>query len=354
VIEKNINDEINNELGKRILVLDGAIGTEIQALSLASTDFNGKNFSGLGNDLTGNNDVLNLTTPEAIKEIHLNYLHAGADIITTNTFNATTISQADYGMEEFVGEINITGAKLAREACEQVAAEDPMRKCWVAGALGPTNKTASISPDVNDPSYRAVSFDALRKSYSEAASALLEGGIDLFLIETIFDTLNAKACIFALLELFDNQGESRPIMISGTITDLSGRTLSGQTTDAFWYSVRHANPISIGLNCALGAAEMEQHIAQLSQIADTHICAYPNAGLPNEFGGYDETPETTASFISDWARRGLLNIVGGCCGTTPSHIAAIRDVVDGIQPRNIPQQKNYSHLSGLEALVIQS
>ena len=331
MIEKNINDEINNELGKRILVLDGAIGTEIQALSLASTDFNGKNFSGLGNDLTGNNDVLNLTTPEAIKEIHLNYLRAGADIITTNTFNATTISQADYGMEEFVGEINITGAKLAREACEQVAAEDPIRKCWVAGALGPTNKTASISPDVNDPSYRAVSFDALRKSYSEAASALLEGGIDLFLIETIFDTLNAKACIFALLELFDNQGESRPIMISGTITDLSGRTLSGQTTDAFWYSVRHANTISIGLNCA-----------------------HPNAGLPNEFGGYDETPETTASFISDWARRGLLNIVGGCCGTTPSHIAAIRDVVDGIQPRNIPQQKNYSHLSGLEALVIQS
>ena len=354
MIKKKIVNEMRNELAKRILILDGAVGTEIQALSLDSTDFNGKNFTGLGNDLTGNNDILNLTRPQAIKEIHLNYLHAGADIITTNTFNATTISQADYGMEEFVGEINITGAKLARDACDQIMSSEPGRKCWAAGALGPTNKTASISPDVNDPSYRAISFDTLRQSYSDAAVALLEGGADLFLIETIFDTLNAKACIFALLELFDNQGESRPIMISGTITDLSGRTLSGQTPDAFWYSVRHANPISIGLNCALGAAEMEQHVAQLSQIADTHICAYPNAGLPNEFGGYDETPETTASFVSDWARRGLINIVGGCCGTTPSHIAAIRDVVDGIHPRNIPQQKKYFHLSGLETLVIQS
>lgn len=341
-----------DELAERIVVLDGAMGTEIQALKLVSADYHGKHFEGLGNDLTGNNDILNLTVPDAIRNVHLSYLAAGADIVATNTFNATTISQADYAMEEYVVEINFQGARLAHEACDQVMENEPGRTCWVAGAIGPTNKTTSISPDVNDPGYRTIDFDTLKDSCKQAARALLVGGVDLFLIETIFDTLNAKACIFGLEELFEETDERRPILISGTITDLSGRTLTGQTPEAFWNSVRHADPLTIGLNCSMGAEGMRPYLVELSRIADTFICAYPNAGLPNEFGEYDEQAEETAVFVGEWAQEGLLNIVGGCCGTTPAHIAAIRKAVDGQAPRVVPERATAMRLSGLEPFTL--
>jgi len=337
---------------KRILVLDGAMGTIIQSLRLTEADFRGARFANWDRDLRGNNDLLNLTRPDAIRSFHLDYLRAGADIVESNTFTSTSIAQADYGLEGFAYELNREGARLAREACDAVAT--PERPRFVAGAIGPTNRTASISREVNDPGARAVTFDELVAAYREAARGLIDGGADIILFETIFDTLNAKAGIFAVEELFAQHGVRLPVMLSGTITDFSGRTLSGQTPAAFWYSVRHAQPLSIGLNCALGAKEMRAHIAELSRVADTLICAYPNAGLPNEFGEYDESPAAMAAMIGEFARSGLVNIVGGCCGTTPDHVRAIAAAVEGVPPRQIPSVPARMRLSGLEAFELAS
>ncbi|UFM64354.1 methionine synthase [Paracoccus sp. MA] len=343
----------------RILILDGAMGTQIQQLGLKEDDFRGHG-GGCAcgchppapgeHPQQGNNDLLNLTQPKAIEEIHYRYAKAGADIVETNTFSSTTIAQADYGMESAVYDLNLHGARIARRALDRATAEDG-RPRWVAGALGPTNRTASISPDVNNPGYRAVTFDDLRIAYAEQLRGLVDGGADLILIETIFDTLNAKAAIFACEEVFEEKGQRLPVMISGTITDLSGRTLSGQTPTAFWYSMRHAAPVTIGLNCALGAAAMRPHLAELSGVADTLICAYPNAGLPNEMGQYDESPEEMAAQVAEFAREGLVNVVGGCCGSTPEHIAAIARAVADLPPRAIPEIEPRLRLSGLEPFV---
>ena len=341
-------------LSRRILVLDGAMGTMIQRWHLGEADYRGARFADWPKDVKGNNDLLTLTRPDVIAAIHRDYLAAGADILETNTFSATTIAQGDYGMEALASELNLEGARLARAAADAMTAATPARPRFVAGAIGPTNRTASISPDVADPAYRNVTFDQLKTAYGEAAAALIEGGCDLILVETVFDTLNAKAALYAIDEVFEQQGLHLPVMVSGTITDRSGRTLSGQTAEAFWNAVRHARPLSIGLNCALGAAEMRAHIAELARVADTRICAYPNAGLPNAFGAYDETPEMTAGHIAEWARAGLVNIVGGCCGTTPEHIAAIAAAVDGLAPRPIPSVPKMLRLSGLEPLAIAS
>ena len=312
---------------ERILILDGAMGTQIQGLGLGEDDFTGHGACAVhGHPQQGNNDLLILTQPEAIEEIHYRYAIAGADIVETNTFSSTRIAQADYGMGDEVHELNVRGAQLVRRACDRAEAEDGRRR-FVAGALGPTNRTASISPDVSNPGYRAVTFDDLKVAYAEQVGGLVDGGADLILIETIFDTLNAKAAIFACEEVFAAKRVRLPIMISGTITDLSGRTLSGQTPTAFWHSVRHARPFTVGLNCALGAAAMRAHVGELSDVADTLICVYPNAGLPNAFGGYDESPEFMAAQLEEFAREGLLNVVGGCCGTTPEHIRAIAATV---------------------------
>ncbi|GLK57503.1 5-methyltetrahydrofolate--homocysteine methyltransferase [Methylopila capsulata] len=332
---------------ERILVLDGAMGTMIQQRKFSEADFRAERFKDWGRDLKGNNDLLILTQPDAIREIHLEYFRAGADIVETNTFSSTTIAQADYGMEALAYELNVEGARLARQAGD-IAAKEDGRPRFVAGAIGPTNRTASISPDVNNPGFRAVTFDELATAYGEAARGLIEGGADALLIETIFDTLNAKAAVFALEEIFAELGRRLPVMISGTITDLSGRTLSGQTPAAFWNALSHAQPLSVGLNCALGAKEMRAHVAELSRVADTLICAYPNAGLPNEFGLYDESPEAMAVLVGEFASSGLVNIVGGCCGTTPAHIAAIAEAVKGKAPRTIPEVAPKMRLSGLE------
>ncbi|QRZ13788.1 methionine synthase [Paracoccus methylovorus] len=352
-------DALRTAARQRILILDGAMGTQIQQLGMTEADFAGH---GAGcacgchppapgeHPQQGNNDLLNLTQPVAIEEIHYRYAMAGADIVETNTFSSTTIAQADYGLESAVYDLNLHGARIARRALDRATAEDG-RPRWVAGALGPTNRTASISPDVNNPGYRAVSFDDLRIAYSEQLRGLIDGGADLILIETIFDTLNAKAAIFACEEVFQDKGLRLPVMISGTITDLSGRTLSGQTPTAFWYSMSHAAPITVGLNCALGAAAMRPHLAELSSVADTLICAYPNAGLPNEMGQYDETPEEMAAQVADFAREGLVNVVGGCCGSTPEHIAAIARAVADLAPREIPQIEPRLRLSGLEPFI---
>ncbi|ARC37516.1 methionine synthase [Paracoccus yeei] len=337
---------------ERILILDGAMGTQIQGLGLTEPDFLGQG-SGVplafptNHPQQGNNDLLILTQPEAIEAIHYRYAKAGADIVETNTFSSTTIAQADYGMEVAVHDLNVQGARLVRRALDRATAEDG-RPRWVAGAVGPTNRTASISPDVNNPGYRAVTFDDLRVAYAQQIRGLVEGGADLILIETIFDTLNAKAAIFACEEVFAEHGLRLPVMISGTITDLSGRTLSGQTPTAFWYSLRHAQPLTIGLNCALGAEAMRPHLAELSGVADTLICAYPNAGLPNEMGQYDESPEDMAAQVAEFAREGLVNVVGGCCGSTPDHIAAIARAVEGLAPRAVPEIEPRLRLSGLE------
>ena len=335
----------------RILLLDGAMGTQIQTLELDEAGFRGKRLAGWTKPLAGNNDILNLSQPEAIRDIHQAYFEAGSDIVSTNTFNANAIAQADYGAESLVVEINRDGARLARAAADQAARKDG-RPRYVAGTLGPTNRTASISPDVADPGYRAVTFDQLAEVYAEATRALIEGGSDLILIETIFDTLNAKAAIFALETVFAEIGRRLPILISGTITDLSGRTLSGQTPTAFWYSVRHARPFTIGLNCALGAKELRPHLAEISRVADTLVCAYPNAGLPNAFGGYDEGPKETAALLGEFAEAGLLNVVGGCCGTTPEHIAEIREAVSSHPPRRIAEANPFMKLSGLEPFTL--
>src|SRR6516225_3189328 len=333
---------------ERILVLDGAMGTMIQALGLDERGYRGARFDAWNREVLGNNELLNLSRPDAVRSIHLAYFRAGADIVSTNTFSSTRIAQTDYGMAEIAYELNAEGARLAREAAT-IAQEEDGRARFVAGAIGPTNRTASISPDVSNPGFRAISFDELREAYGEQAKGLLEGGVDILLLETVFDTLNAKAALFAIAELFEARGSSVPVMVSGTITDLSGRMLSGQTPEAFWISVRHAAPFSIGLNCALGAKEMRAHIADLARVADTLVCAYPNAGLPNEFGLYDESPEYMAGLLAEFAEAGLINIVGGCCGTTPDHIRAIAEAVRDKPPRKPPDEPNELRLSGLEA-----
>ena len=336
---------------QRILIIDGAMGTMIQRHKLDEAAYRGARFRDWTRDVKGNNDLLVLTQPAIIRDIHEQYLAAGADILETNTFNAQVISMADYGMEELAYEINVAAARLARAACDAFEAKEPARPRFVAGAVGPTNRTASISPDVNDPSYRNVSFDELREAYKSQVKGLIEGGSDIILIETIFDTLNAKAAGVATLEAFDETGVTLPIMISGTITDRSGRTLSGQTPTAFWYSMRHLKPFSIGLNCALGAELMRPYLAELSAIADTRLSAYPNAGLPNAMGEYDETPHDMACQIEPWAKDGLLNIVGGCCGSTPDHIAHVASHVRAHKPRPVPTIAPRMRLSGLEAFV---
>ncbi|AGA31949.1 5-methyltetrahydrofolate--homocysteine methyltransferase [Thioalkalivibrio nitratireducens DSM 14787] len=343
---------IQQALTERILILDGAMGTMIQEYRLEEADYRGERFADWNSDLKGNNDLLVLTRPDVIEAIHNEYLEAGADIIETNTFNGTRIAMADYAMENLVPELNREAARLARRAADAWTAKTPEKPRFVAGVLGPTNRTASISPDVNDPGYRNVDFDTLVANYRESAAALVEGGADLLLIETVFDTLNAKAAVFAVETLFDETGQRVPVMISGTITDASGRTLSGQTTEAFWNSLRHARPLSIGLNCALGPKELRAYVEELSRIADTHVSAHPNAGLPNEFGDYDETPEQMAVEIGEWAASGFLNIIGGCCGTTPDHIRAIAGAVQQHPPRPIPEIAPACRLSGLEPLNI--
>ncbi|MBS1597298.1 MAG: homocysteine S-methyltransferase family protein [Bacteroidetes bacterium] len=333
-------NDIKKELEKRILVIDGAMGTMIQRYRLTEEDYRGERFKDWKSDIKGNNDLLCLTQPKIIKEIHKQYLEAGADILETNTFNAQRVSLADYHMESLAYEINLAAAKIAREAVNEFL-ESPAaagkKVAFVAGAIGPMNKTLSLSPDVNNPGFRAVGFDEVSDAYYEQVSGLVDGGVDVLLIETIFDTLNAKAAIFAIKKYFrDKNKPELPIMISGTITDASGRTLSGQTLEAFYTSVMHARPLSIGLNCALGAAQMRQHIEELSHIATCYTSAYPNAGLPNAMGEYDEQPEQTAHFLEDWAQEGFVNIVGGCCGTTPDHIAHIAEHVKKYQPRPLP------------------
>jgi 5-methyltetrahydrofolate--homocysteine methyltransferase len=336
---------------ERILVLDGSWGAKIQELSLTEEDFRGERFTEHASSLRGDTDLLCLTAPQIVTRLADEYLAAGADMITTNTFTATSIAQADYDMQAHVVEINLAGARLSREAADRAEAADPTRPRWVAGAIGPTNRTLSISPDVDDPGARAVDFDEVYDAYREQALALHEGGADIFLIETVFDTLNAKAALKAILDLRDEGLAELPIWISGTITDLSGRTLSGQTVEAFWTSVRHAEPFAVGLNCALGAELMRPYLAELAAVADTLVAAHPNAGLPNEFGGYDEGPAETCGHIGEWARSGLVNIVGGCCGTTPAHIAAIADAVRGLPPRSVPVPAPALRLSGLEPFV---
>jgi 5-methyltetrahydrofolate--homocysteine methyltransferase len=339
---------------QRVLVLDGAMGTMIQRLGLTEADYRGDRFPDHPVDLKGNHDLLNITRPEKIKAIHLQYLEAGADIIESNTFSSTTIGQAEYRLESVAYELNLAGARLAREACDEVEARNPAKPRFVAGAIGPTSRTASISPDVNQPDFRNVDFDTLRNAYRDAARGLVNGGADLILVETVFDTLNAKAALFGVDELFEEIGYALPVMISGTITDASGRTLSGQTAEAFWNSLRHAKPFSIGLNCALGAEHMRPYIAELARVADTHVSSYPNAGLPNEFGEYDETPDQTAAHLGEWSRAGLVNIVGGCCGTTPDHIRAIADAVAGQPPRQPAPHFHRLRLSGLEPFELRT
>ncbi|MGE0665886.1 MAG: homocysteine S-methyltransferase family protein [Sphingomonadales bacterium] len=339
---------------ERILVIDGAFGTMIQGYRLDEAAYRGERFKDWPRDVKGNNDLINITQPHIVEAIHDAYLEAGADIVETNTFSSTTIAQADYGMEALARELNIAGAQAARRAADAWTAKTPDKPRFVAGAIGPTNRTASLSPDVNRPGFRNVDFDELRLAYKEEVAALIEGGVDMILVETIFDTLNAKAALFAVDEVFEESGVRLPVMISGTITDASGRTLSGQTTEAFWYSLRHAKPFSIGLNCALGPAQMRQYIADLSRVADTRVSAYPNAGLPNEMGEYDETPEMMQDHLGEWARSGLLNIVGGCCGTTPPHIRAIAEAVKDVKPRAVPVLEHRLRLSGLEPFTAAS
>src|SRR5579872_134264 len=339
------------EAKKRILVLDGAMGTMIQALGFDEKGFRGQRFADFHRDVQGNNDLLILTQPKAIEDIHAAYLRAGADIVATNTFSSTAIAQADYDMSGLVYELNLEGAKLARAAATRVSAEDSKPR-FVAGAIGPTNRTASISPDVSNPGYRAVTFDDLRAAYGEQVKGLLDGGVDLLLVETIFDTLNAKAALYAIAEITEARDTDVPVMVSGTITDKSGRLLSGQLPEAFWNSVRHAKPITIGFNCALGAEDLRSHIADIGRVADTLVCAYPNAGLPNEFGQYDESPDYMARLIGEFAASGLVNVVGGCCGTTPDHVGAIAAAVAPYRPRTVPLIEPRVRLSGLEPFAL--
>ncbi len=336
---------------ERILVLDGAMGTMIQGYKLTEADFRGERLKDHAYDVKGDNELISLSRPDILREIHLKYYRAGADFAETNTFSATTIAQADYHLEYLAYEMNVASARVAREAADIAESETPGRVCFVAGVLGPTNRTASISPKVNDPGFRNVDFDQLVEAYKEATRGLIEGGADTILVETIFDTLNAKAALFAVEEVFDELGFELPIMISGTITDMSGRLLSGQTPEAFWNSVRHVRPFSIGLNCALGAKEMRPHVDTLSRIADARVSAHPNAGLPNEMGEYDQDAEQMSGLVGEFASSGLVNIVGGCCGTTPEHIHAIAEAVKGVHPRDLPEVEPRLRLSGLEAFT---
>ncbi len=345
---------INKHLQERILIIDGAMGTMIQRYKLDEAAYRGKQFADFPSDLKGNNELLSLTRPQVIAEIHEAYLKAGADIIETNTFGANAISQADYKLEKYVYEMNLSSAKIARKAADEFTKKNPQRPRFVAGALGPTTKTATISPDVNDPGFRSITFDQLVEAYIEQTRGLMDGGVDFLLVETIFDTLNAKAALYAIDVYFEKIGKQIPIMISGTITDASGRTLSGQTLQAFWISVAHARPLTIGLNCALGAKEMRPYIEELSNLADCYVCCYPNAGLPNEFGGYNQTAGEMAKLVKDFAQSGFVNILGGCCGTTPEHIQAIAEAVKDIKPRAIREKPIYSCFSGLEPLVVRS
>ena len=338
---------LEQALAKRILIIDGAMGTMIQRHRLEEADYRGERFvdgfdshhahdGHCGHDLKGNNDLLLLSKPEVIASVHSAYLEAGADLIETNTFNATSISQADYHLEHLVYELNKAGAQIARRCCDLAEARTPDKPRFVIGVLGPTSRTASISPNVNDPGFRNTSFDQLRDTYRQAIEGLIDGGADTLMVETIFDTLNAKAALYAIEEVFEARGARLPVMISGTITDASGRTLSGQTAEAFYASVSHGRPLSVGLNCALGAKDMREHVETLARVADGYVSAHPNAGLPNAFGEYDETPEETAATLKEFAQSGLLNLVGGCCGTTPAHIKAIAEAVAGIAPRALP------------------
>lgn len=332
--------DIRELLKERILVLDGAMGTMIQRYKLEEDDFRGERFKDHPHPLKGNNDLLAITRPDVLKAIHLQYLEAGADIIETNTFSGTTVAQADYHLEDAVYDINYLSAKIAKEAADEVTAANPSKPRYVAGAIGPTNRTASLSPDVNDPGYRAITFDQLVVAYKEQTKALVEGGVDVILVETIFDTLNAKAALFAITEYFEEIGKELPIMVSGTITDASGRTLSGQTTEAFLISVSHAPLLSVGLNCALGASQLRPYLQVMDKKSEFFVSAYPNAGLPNEFGHYDETPSQMAAQIKDYLEEGLVNIVGGCCGTTPDHIRAIAEIAKHYKPRVAEQEAN--------------
>jgi 5-methyltetrahydrofolate--homocysteine methyltransferase len=355
---------IEAALAHRILVLDGAMGTMIQRHKLTEADFRGARFRNHPKDLRGNNDLLILTRPDVIRDIHEQYLAAGADIIETNTFSSTAVAQGDYRLESVAYELNVEGARLAKAACETWTARTPDRPRFVAGSIGPTNRTLSISPDVNNPSFRAVTFDELRAAYEDQVRGLIDGGCDLLLLETIFDTLNAKAGIVAIENVFAEKNVRLPLMISFTITDKSGRTLSGQTLEAFYVSVRHARPFSIGINCALGARDMRPYLADLARIAECYVSSYPNAGLPNAFGQYDELPAETSELVKDFADSGFVNIVGGCCGTTPDHIGAIARAVDGLPPRPLPAHHRitdhgsrttnvqFTQLSGLEPLTI--
>ncbi|OQJ95869.1 homocysteine S-methyltransferase family protein, partial [Vibrio parahaemolyticus] len=348
-----VRQQIEAQLKQRILLIDGGMGTMIQGYKLEEQDYRGERFANWHCDLKGNNDLLVLSQPQLIKEIHSAYLEAGADILETNTFNATTIAMADYEMESLSEEINFAAAKLAREVADEWTAKTPDKPRYVAGVLGPTNRTCSISPDVNDPGYRNVSFDELVEAYSESTRALIRGGADLILIETIFDTLNAKACAFAVDSVFEELGVALPVMISGTITDASGRTLSGQTTEAFYNSLRHVRPLSFGLNCALGPDELRPYVEELSRISESFVSAHPNAGLPNAFGEYDLSPEDMAEHVKEWASSGFLNLIGGCCGTTPVHIRQMAQAVEGVTPRALPDLPVACRLSGLEPLTIE-
>ncbi|MBL4616118.1 MAG: homocysteine S-methyltransferase family protein [Robiginitomaculum sp.] len=339
------------KLQTSIGVIDGGMGTSIQSLKLSDTDFRWQQFANWPKPLIGNNDLLSLTQPEVIKKIHHEFLNAGADLIETNTFNSTSISQSDYGLQEFAPEIAAAGARIARETADEFESNNKGRLAMVAGSLGPLSKTLSMSPKVEDPGFREVNFDQVVASYFDQASAMLPF-VDFLMIETIFDTLNAKAAIIAVKKAMDNAGEQVPLIICGTITDGSGRTLSGQTTEAFWISISHANPWAVGLNCALGAKQMRPHIADLSRIADCRIIAFPNAGLPNAFGEYDETPATTAGHLSEWAKDGLVNLVGGCCGTTSAHIEVIVQSVVGVTARSVLEQPEALRLSGLEPFIL--
>ncbi len=342
---------LNEAIKERIHILDGAMGTMIQRHKLDEEGYRGERFKDFDRDLKGNNDLLVITQPEIIRDIHSGYLEAGADIVGTNTFNAQAISQADYGLEDISHEMNVVAAKLAREAADAWTTKTPDRPRYVAGAIGPTNRTASISPDVNNPGFRNVDFDELVDAYSTQVRGLIEGGVDLMLIETVFDTLNAKAAGFAVEQVYDEMDVHLPIMISGTVTDLSGRNLSGQTPEAFWYSMRHLKPFSIGFNCSFGAEQLRPCVDEIANVTEAYVSIYPNAGLPNEMGEYDETPEYMAGLLEDWAKNGLINIVGGCCGTTPDHIRAIAEAVAPYAPRAIPKVEHKLRLSGLEPFV---
>ena len=342
-------ERLNAEAAKRVLLTDGAFGTEIQNWKLDEAAYAGT--LGLGHDQKGNNDILALTKPEVPETITRAYLDAGSDIVSTNTFSANSISQADYGAEALVREINVASAAIARRLADEYEARDG-RPRFVAGAIGPTNKTLSLSPDVNDPGYREIDFDHLKGVYREQVDALVEGGADFVLIETVFDTLNAKAGIMAALEAGDALGRDLPIMMSMTLTDLSGRNLSGHTVEAFWYAVRHARPVTIGLNCSFGAEQLRPHVKTLSEICDTLVMVYPNAGLPNELGAYDEAPATTAGLVREWAEQGQVNVLGGCCGSTPAHIAAMAEAVRGLSPRRVAKPAVRTRLAGLEPFTM--